>query len=182
MPGKKAVIVILSTKQEQILKGLSKGTHIPLHLKQRSSIVLMSFRGENNYEISRKLKLSYDCVSKWRSRYAAAFSVLEKTEDESPLQLRKEITSVLSDSQRSGAPPRFTPEQVASIIALSCEEPGQLGLPFSHWTPALLKKTVIDRGIITSISERQIRRFFKRSRPSAESFSVLAEPSHREFR
>jgi len=182
MPGKKAVVVILSSKQEQILDSLSKGTHTPLHLKQRSSIVLMASHGENNYAISRKLQLSYDCVSKWRSRYAAALPELEKIEAESPLQLRREITSALTDRQRPGAPPTFTPEQVAAIIALSCEEPGQFGLPFSHWTPTLLKQTAIEMGIVTSISERQIQRFFKRSGSSTQPLSVLAEPQHREFR
>lgn len=174
MPGKKAVAVILSARQEQILKELSRGSHTPLHLKQRSSIVLMASLGENNYGISRKLQLSYDCVSKWRSRYAAAFALLEKTEKESPLQLRKEITAALSDQLRSGAPPTFTQEQVAAIIALSCEDPSQLGLPFSHWTPSLLKEAAISRGIVTSISERQIQRFFKRSSSSTEPMPLLA--------
>lgn len=167
MPGKKAVAVILSTRQEQILNGFSKGSHVPLHLKQRSSIVLMASHGGTNRGIARELKLSYGCVTKWRSCYADAFSVLERTEAESPLLLRKEIISVLSDEPRSGAPATFTPQQVASIIAIACEEPGQFGLPFSHWTPSLLKRAAIDKGIVTSISERQIQRFFKRSGPSA---------------
>lgn len=72
----------------------------------------------------------------------------------------------LSDSLRSGASPTFTPEQVAAIIALSCEEPSQIGLPFSYWA-SLLRDVAIGKGIVTSISERQIQRFFKRSRPTA---------------
>lgn len=133
MPEKKAVTIVLSTRQEQIINEFSRATHIPLYLKQRSSIVLLASRGISNYGISRELKLSYDCILKWRSRYALAFAVLEKTEAQSPLLLRKEITSTLSDNPRPGAPSTFLPEQVAAIIALSCEEPGQMGLPFSHW-------------------------------------------------
>ncbi|MFD1403005.1 transposase [Robinsoniella peoriensis] len=137
MPGKKAPTINLSNKQKQILEGLSKGTHTPLHLKQRASIVLMASRGDSNHSIFPKLKLSYDCVAKWRSRYAAASPVLEKTEVESPLHLRAEIIATLSDAPRSGKPPTFTQEQVASILAIACEESDQPGLPFSHWTPAL---------------------------------------------
>lgn len=174
MPGKKAVVVILSIRQKQILDEFSKGTHTPLHLKQRSSIVLMASQGENNYAIAKKLQLSYDCVAKWRSRFAAAFPVLEKTELGAPQQLRREITSVLSDAPRPGAPATFTPEQAAAIIALSCEDPTQLGLPFSHWTPSLLREAAIGRGIVASISERQVQRFLKRSRPAAEPLPVLA--------
>lgn len=176
MPGKKAPKIILSDKQKQILEGFSKGTHTPLHLKQRASIVLMASGGDSNHGIYRKLKLSYDCVAKWRSRYAAALPVLEKTEMETPLQLRGDIIATLSDATRPGAPPTFTQEQVAAILAIACDEPDKRGLPFSHWTPALLKDFVITKGIVTSISERQIQRFFKRSRPSTTPLPLLVEP------
>lgn len=98
MPGKKAPKIILSDKQKQILEGFSKGTHTPLHLKQWASIMLIASGGDSNHGICRKLKLSYDCVAKWRSRYAAALPVLEKTEMEPPLQLQGDIISTLSES------------------------------------------------------------------------------------
>ena len=40
-------------------------------------------------------------------------------------------------------PSTFPQEQVAAILALACEEPGQLGLPFNHWAPSQLKAAAI---------------------------------------
>ena len=52
--------------------------------------------------------------------------------------LEKLIIGVLTDVTRSGAPPRFSAEQVAGIIALACE----LGIPVQFFaemaTPELL--------------------------------------------
>jgi len=87
---------------------------------------------------------------------------LTRIESESPRKLRIAIEKVLSDERRRGAPPKFKVEQVAAIIALSCEEPEKLGYPFSHWTPELLRVEAIKLGIVDSISLRQIGRFLKR--------------------
>ena len=69
----------------------------------------------------------------------------------------------MADDARCGAPPTFTPEQVASIIAVACEPPGDSGLPVSHWTAGDLAVEVVKRGIAASISVRQVRRFLARS-------------------
>ena len=60
---------------------------------------------------------------------------------------------------RCGAPPKFTPEQITAIIALACEHPSQSGVPVSHWTPPELAREAIKRGIVESISPRQVDRF-----------------------
>ena len=63
------------------------------------------------------------------------------------------------DDDRPGAPPKFTPEQMAGIIALACEPPADSGLPVSHWTPPELAREAIKRGLVESISPRQVDRF-----------------------
>ena len=73
--------------------------------------------------------------------------------------LEKLIISVLTDVTRSGAPARFSAEQVAGIIALACELPADSGLPVSHWTPPELAREAAKRGIVESISPRQVDRF-----------------------
>ena len=73
--------------------------------------------------------------------------------------LEKLIIGVLTDVTRSGAPPRFGAEQVAGIIALACELPADGGLPVSHWTPSELAREAAKRGIVESISPRQVDRF-----------------------
>jgi len=154
----------LSETQRTILKQLQTGTHSPQHFKQRAEIVLMANSGYTNNEMERELQISGETITKWRNRYAANEKELATVEEENPRKLRKVIEKVLSDEQRSGAPAKFTDEQVACIIAMSCQKPDESGLPFSHWTPELLKDEAIKRGIVSTISASQVRVFLKRER------------------
>jgi len=154
----------LSEKQKKILIQLQNGTHSPLHLKQRAKIILLASECNSNNEIERKMEIHGETVIKWRNRYSNEYEELSKIEIENPRKLKEIIKKILSDAQRSGAPPTFSDEQVACILALGCEKPEELGLPFSHWSPSLLREEVIKRGIVESISVTQISRFFKRKR------------------
>ena len=159
----------LSESQKKILLQMQTGTHSPQHYKQRSEIVLLASHGYSNNEIERMLKICGETITKWRNRYAAKEIELTKTEEETPRKLRSIIEKILSDEQRSGRSATFTDEQVACIVVMSCQKPEELGLPFSHWTPELLKDESIKRGIVPSISTSQVRRFLKRKRFEAAS-------------
>ena len=164
MARNQAQEIRLSESQKRILTQMQVGTHSPQHYKQRSEIVLLANEGYSNNEIERMLKMSGETITKWRNRYAANENELEKTEEENPRKLRSVIEKILSDEQRSGRSATFTDEQVACIIAMSCQKPQELELPFSHWTPELLKDEAIKRGIVSTISTSQVRRFLKRKR------------------
>ena len=69
------------------------------------------------------------------------------------------VLEVLSDGQRRGAPVKFSAEQVAAVLALACEAPADSGLPVSHWTPSELAREAVRRGLVESISARQVDRF-----------------------
>jgi len=150
-----------------------------LHLKKRSEIILLASTGTSNMEISKKVEMKRENAVKWRNRYAGAREELTKTVTEAPRKLRSMIEKVLSDAPRPGAPCTFTDEQVACIIALACELPGNLGLPFSHWSPTLLQKEVINRGIVESISAVHVGRFLKGAGLKAASSQELAESKDR---
>jgi transposase len=167
--------VELSAKQETILSQLSNGTHTGLHLKIRSQIILLASQGKSTSMIAKEMGLEYTTVQCWRNRYSDAKEELSRTEAESPHKIRSAVITTLSDKQRSGGPPKFTDEQVAAIIALACEDPHRLELPFSHWTPELLQIEVVKLGIVPGISIRQIGRFLKRTRFTTTSNSVLVE-------
>jgi putative transposase len=169
MARKQAQVIRLSENQKKILEQLQSGTHSPLHFKQRAEIVLMASRGYTNNDIERMLMISGETITKWRNRYASNENEFAKTEEENPRKLRSNIEKVLSDEQRSGKPATFTDEQIACIISMSCQKPDDLGLPFSHWSPELLKEEAIKRGIVSSISASQVRRFLKRERFKATS-------------
>ena len=174
MARNQAKIIKLSTAQNKILKQIRVGTHSPQHFKQRAEIVLMANDGLSNNDIERILLISGETITKWRNRYATNETELLKTEEENPRKLRSKIEKVLSDEPRSGAPTTFTDEQVACIIAMSCQKPDELGLPFSHWSPELLKDEAINRGIVSAISTSQVRRFLKRKRFKTASSQRMA--------
>jgi len=175
MPGPKAIKIEIKEHEEKILKQLKAGTHSELHLKQRSEIILLSSENKSNSEISKKVGLNRESVIKWRKRYAESREELEKTEEETPKKLRGLIEKILSDAPRPGAPSSFTDEQIAIILAIACELPESLGLPFSHWSPSLLQKEVINRGIVESISAVHIGRFLKGAGFETSSGKKLAQ-------
>lgn len=119
-----------------------------------------------NEQIAACLGLTRQRVSTWRRRWASAFSVLCRREDEEGEKpLEQHIDTVLSDAPRPGMPAKVTAEQVCQIIAVACEAPEPCGHPVSPWTPQALRLEIITRGLVGSISVRQVGRFFKRSRP-----------------
>ena len=77
-------------------------------------------------------------------------------------KLREAIEQTLADEARSGVPSTFSAEQIVQIVAIACEQPQASGYPISHWTPKEVARESIKRGIVTSISERQVGRFLKR--------------------
>jgi putative transposase len=145
------------------LEGYAKGTHTALHLKQRSKIVLLAADGISNNNIEKEAESTAKTVKRWRDRYSNQYEELKRIEEETPHKLRSTIEDILSDEQRAGRKPEFTDGQVASIIALACMNPADLELPFSHWTPSLLREEAIKQNIVESISVRQIGRFLKRN-------------------
>ena len=145
------------------------------HFKKRSEIILLANAGKSNSDISEEVGIVRGQVREWRKRYASAREELSRIEAESPKKLRGTIEKTLSDMPRPGAPSTLTDEQKACIIALACELPENLGLPFSHWSPSLLRIELLDRGIVESISAVHVGRFLKESRFKASSGEKLAE-------
>jgi hypothetical protein len=111
-------------------------------LVERCRIVLMSAEGRDNEDQGEELGVDRQRVRRWRGRWASASSALSSAENEAATDkdLEKLILAVLADDARSGTPAKFTPEQVATIIALACEPAAQSGLPVSHWTPTELAR------------------------------------------
>jgi putative transposase len=176
MPWKTPTQIILSEKQKQILTENAVGTHTPLHVKTRSQIILHAAKGWSNNTIEENMGIDPKTVNKWRDRYSAQYEELKRTEAETPLKIRSAIEKALSDAPRPGGPSTFKDEQVAAIIAMSCEDPSKFDLAFSHWTPESLKNEAEKLGIVESISVRQVGRFLKRERFAASPKPVLAEP------
>lgn len=159
--GKNASKITLTSRQSGVLAPLARSRTAPQRLVERSRIVLMSAEGWDNEAQGEALGVDRQRVRRWRGRWASASGALSSAEDEgaSDKDLEKLILVVLADDARSGTPAKFTPEQVAAIIALACEPPAQSGLPVSHWTPTELAREAIKRKIVVTISPRHIDRF-----------------------
>jgi hypothetical protein len=137
--------------------------------------------GANNAEIARKFDLHLDTPRFWRSRWLGLSPKLLQLESELKEKVEEQLAlfleTALKDEARPGTPATFTPEQVATIYALACENPRLSGHSFEHWTPAELAREAIKRGIVETISPASIGRFLKRGSHKATSIPILAQPA-----
>lgn len=168
MPRKayEAARVVLSDRQRRLLEKWVRNASGTSHrLRERCRIVLMSSDGHNNEEQARQLGIDRQRVRRWRTRWSEHQQRLADAEAESVVDkdLVKLMKAVLGDAPRPGGPHTFTAEQVAQIISVACEPPETHGLPVSHWTPHELAAVVMARGIVETISERQVGRFLARA-------------------
>jgi len=159
--GKRSVEIAVTPRQRVILKRVTRSKKAAQQLVERCRVVLLSATGMHNEAQGDELGVDRQRVRRWRHRWARAMASLLAAEaaGATDQDLEKLIIGVLTDVTRSGAPPRFSAEQVAGIIALACEPPADSGLPVSHWTPSELAREAAKRGIVDSISPRQVDRF-----------------------
>jgi transposase len=161
MPGK-AAKTLVSERQQEILRTVSRSVTAPSRLRQRASIIILAFDGLLNEDIARRVGLTRRQVGRWRRRWANAWNQLIDIECCEPrAHLRRAIEAVLTDEPRPGAPGKFTPEQVTQILAVACEPPAKSGRPITHWTVQELTDEVIARGIVESISPAQVYRYLR---------------------
>lgn len=176
--GRKAPIVAISPRVLSILARLLQARKTQVGLHERVGFILAAAEGRNTVDIAAAAGVDEQRVRRWRSRWSAANERLSDAEDAgaSDAELEAIVVELLDDAYRSGTQPTFSPEEVAEIIALACEQPEELGLPFSHWSARDLRDEVVKRGIVSSISVRQVGRFFKRCPAQASQSRVLAQP------
>jgi putative transposase len=167
--GRRATPVQVSERQQGILQRLAQASTTGQDLAIRARIVLMSAAGMRTRDQAMAVRVHPERVSRWRVRWGSVQGRIFAAEQEgaSDKDLKGLIIRELSDRPRPGGPTTFGPEQVTDIIALACESPSDSGLPVTHWTPPELAREAVKRGIVDSISPRQVDRFLKRSSAQA---------------
>jgi transposase len=159
MPGQAAKIII-TEKQQDVLQTFARSHTAPKRLVQRAQIILWAFEGKRNLAIAQAVGLDRRQVGLWRRRWRDSFDALVAIECGEPAAaLRRAVQEVLSDAPRSGAPGKFTAEQVASLLAVACEPPEKSQRPIDFWTSRELADEVVRRGVVESISVTQVGRY-----------------------
>jgi putative transposase len=175
MPGRAAKVVI-SERQQQVLQTMAFSRSCAQGLAHRAEVILLAFEGYKNEDIAKKLHWERHSVGVWRRRWQKYFPCLTVIEcAEKPAALREAVEEVLSDLPRAGCGGTFSADQIALIWAVACEPPDKSGRPVTHWTSRELADEVIKRGIVATISVRQVGRFLKDGGTSTAQESLLAQ-------
>lgn len=176
-----ALPIKLLPRQKGILERLSRSRTLERRLAERVEMVLGAANGETTAALASALGVDAQRVARWRTRFAAAQEQLAEltTDDVSDDKLEAAMVNILSDQERSGCPGKFTAEQFTQLVALACQEPKELGLPVTHWTPRELAAYAQEQGIVESISPRHVARFFGGGRATPAPVALLAQPQDR---
>jgi transposase len=136
----------------------------PQQIALRTKIILLADKGKNNRDIGRELSISRFMARRWRHRW------LELSERKLPVIER------LQDTERCGAPAKFSMEQVVELFALACCEPEDCSRPISHWTARELAEEMVKQGRVESISPRHVGRLLEEAQIKPYSESLLVDP------
>jgi putative transposase len=159
----------------RILEAKARAPKTSQQLAERIRIVLRSLQGQLNRKTAEQMSVDPQRVSRWRRRWFEVQDRLQEAESNGATdkELEALVSFALSDRYRSGVKPKFTAEQIAQMIAVACEDPKESGFPVSHWTAKEVAVEVVRRGIVESISVRQLGRFLKGKRSPASHESLL---------
>jgi putative transposase len=166
LPGPQPLPIAISIAQHTLLERLVRAQTTPQAVARRARIILGAAEGGRNEPLAAELGCDRIQVREWRRRWADAtprLNALEAGGAPEVAQLQA-VADTLADRPRLGRPPTFTAEQICQIIALACESPTESGREVTHWTPRELAQEAQKRGIVPSISERTVGRFFRRPR------------------
>lgn len=157
--ARKAPLIILGDREKSLIEKELKRNKLEKHFDYRMKIVLYSSESRSNKEISILIGYSAHVVSKWRKRWhdqqddLKTFAEGVFGEQVNDKTLMNRIKGILSDSYREGRPPRISQSERDRLVALACESPASMGLPFSHWTHQELAKHAREKGIEISASQ-----------------------------
>lgn len=158
----KAAKIRLTEKQLTILTQIVNAPTSSMRDVQRARVILEAYAGKLNGVIAADVRLNRVQVGLWRRRWADSFDALIAIEcRENHATLGRMIRQVLSDAPRSGAPGKFTAEEVTHILAVACEDPKISGRPVNRWTHRELTEEVIKRNIVPAISQSQVGSYLR---------------------
>ncbi len=153
-------------------------------IDSNDSLILDSAQSGKKSWVATKYGVGRDTVRRWCQRWQTSQTELDRLETEyqagtlSETRYRREIETLLADAKRPGAPATFSEAQKQQIIAIAAREPEDEGIAVTHWSHEILAQTVVDKGIVKTISAAQIGRFLKERHTQASSQQVLGTSQH----
>lgn len=176
--------LILTKTQTKLLTDCVRASTSPQRLVQRAGILLDYAQSGNKSLVASSYSVGRDTVRRWCERWQDCQTEREDLEAKyaagslSETMYRRALTHILTDAKRPGAPATFTEEQKRLIIAVATRKPEDEGVPVTHWSHDLLARTVVDKGIVKTISPAQIGRFLKTCRIATTPKPVLGTSQH----
>lgn len=141
MSRRSPFVVRLSPEVRAVLEERSSSRSVAHAVVVRACIVLLAADDLQNVDISARVGVCVDVVSRWRKRFC------------------QEGLDGLVDRPRSGRPRRFGSEVVAGVKAMACEPPEQRQVPLSRWSSAELADQAVAEGLVSAISSSTVRRW-----------------------
>ena len=135
--------IILTDQHRKELEDIIRKRSSTQAFVLRAKIILAAAKGISLRASAKRLKCNRETVTLWRKHW------IQRSDDLSTMER-------LRETERSGAPPKFSAEQICQIIALSCDKPENHGYILSHWSENSLAMAAVDKGIVPSISQRPI--------------------------
>lgn len=115
MPLKPAPILISDSVYHILLK-FSKSRTLPARQVERAKIFILCADGLNNLQISEKVSIGQDSVSKWRTRFRNSLPLLREVEEKNPAELEDTITTLLTDYARPGQPSTIRTNRLSKFL------------------------------------------------------------------
>lgn len=175
MNAQKPPAIVLNDREQAVLLQFAHSRKTSRRCVERATIILRLAAGVPKHEIAQELRLTRKVIYKWYGRWLEAQDTLAEATEASDKVFRHVLGEILADQPRSGAPMKFTAEQVCQMMGLACQKPDDLGLPFTRWTPSELARVAVQRGMVAAISPASVGRFLKSGRFTASQVSVLVE-------
>ena len=123
----------ISSRQEEILTGISRSSQLPHAQVERAKILLTLSTGESNLRVAQEIGCHPNTVSKWKMRWINHYPRVSQMEGSlSDQEYKEQIHSFLSDAPRAGRPPTFTAEQMCQLMAIACQPPEAFPQGASH--------------------------------------------------
>jgi|GraSoiStandDraft_53_1057289.scaffolds.fasta_scaffold450670_2 transposase len=176
--------LMLTKTQTKVVTDLVHASTSPQCVVLRGNLILEYAQSGNKSQVATKYAVGRDTVRRWCERWQKSQSELDRLEAEylartmSLTKYAREIETLLSDAPRPGAPATFSQAEIQQIIAMATRNPEEEGVPVTHWSHEILAQTVIEKGIVKTISAAQVGRFLKGGHPATPSQSLLGTPQH----